>query len=62
MILDLDPSSPEEIRDKGVLEERFLNHDVALQLLEQYLELVPNAEDADFILELIKSIREKVNQ
>ena len=62
MILGIDPSSPEEIRDKGVLEERFLNHDVALQLLEQYLELVPNAEDADFILELIKSIREKVNQ
>jgi len=62
MILGLDPSSPEEIRDKGVLEERFLNHDQALQLLEQYLELVPNAEDADFILELIKSIREKINQ
>ncbi len=62
MILGLDPSSPEEIRDKGILEERFLNHDQALQLLEQYLELVPNAEDADFILELIKSIREKVNQ
>jgi len=62
MILGLDSSSPEEIRDKGVLEERFLNHDQALQLLEQYLELVPNAEDADFILELIKSIREKVNQ
>jgi len=62
MILGLEPNSPEEIRDKGVLEERFLNHDVALQLLEQYLELVPNAEDADFILELIKSIREKINQ
>ena len=62
MILGLDPNSPEEIRDKGILEERFLNHDAALQLLNQYLEMAPNAEDADFVLDLIKSIREKVNQ
>jgi len=62
MILGIDPNSPEEIRDKGILEERFLNHDAALQLLDQYLELMPNAEDADFVLDLIKSIREKVNQ
>ena len=62
MILGIDPNSPEEIRDKGILEERFLNHDSALQLLNQYLEMAPNAEDADFVLDLIKSIREKVNQ
>ena len=62
MILGIDPSSPEEIRDKGILEERFLNHDAALQLLNQYLEMAPNAEDVDFVLDLIKSIREKVNQ
>ena len=43
MILGMRPESPEEIRDKGILE------------------LEPEADDADFILELIKSVREKSN-
>lgn len=62
MTLALEPISSEEIRDKGILEERLLNHDQALTCLNQYLEINPNAEDADFVLELIKSIREKINQ
>ena len=62
MILALQPNVSEEIRDKGILEDRLLNHGPALQLLNQYLEQEPNAEDADFVLELIKSIREKINQ
>ena len=62
MVLALQPNSPEEIRDKGILEDRLLNHDSALQLLNQYLELEPNAEDTDFVLDLIKSIREKINR
>jgi len=62
MILSLEPNSPEEIRDKGILEDRFLNHDLALELLEKYLEQFPEAEDADFILELIRNIRNKINQ
>ena len=60
LILALEPNSPEEIRDKGILEERLLHYDNALLLLNNYLEIVPNAEDADFVLELIKSIREKL--
>jgi len=59
MILALEPNSPEEIRDKGILEERLLHHEQALEFLNQYLEVNPNAEDADFILDLIRSIREK---
>ena len=59
MILGIQPESPEEIRDKGILEERLLHYDEALPLLNKYLELEPEAEDADFILELIKSVREK---
>ncbi len=55
------PESPEEIRDKGILEERLLRYDKALPLLNKYLELEPEADDADFILELIKSVREKSN-
>jgi regulator of sirC expression with transglutaminase-like and TPR domain len=61
MTLALEPISSEEIRDKGILEERLLNHDQALTCLNQYLEINPNAEDADFVLDLIRSIREKIN-
>ena len=61
MILALEPESAEDVRDKGILEERFLNHGPALQLLNQYLELNPDAEDADFVLDLIKDIRNKIN-
>ena len=61
MILGMQPESPEEIRDKGILEERLLRYDKALPLLNRYLELQPEADDADFILELIKSVREKSN-
>ena len=62
MILGIQPKSPEEIRDKGILESRLLNHDAALRLLNQYLELEPDADDADFVLDLIKSIRDKINR
>ena len=61
MILGMQPESPEEIRDKGILEERLLRYDKAIPLLNKYLELQPEAEDVDFILELIKSVREKSN-
>ncbi len=62
MILALEPESPEDIRDKGILEERLLHHESALELLNKYLELNPNGEDVDFILELMKSIRDKISQ
>ncbi len=61
MILALERESAEDVRDKGILEERFLNHGPALQLLNQYLEQNPDAEDADFVLDLIKDIRNKIN-
>ena len=57
MVLSIEPESPEDIRDKGILEERLLNHEVALKYLNKYLEINPNAEDVDFILELIRSIK-----
>jgi regulator of sirC expression with transglutaminase-like and TPR domain len=62
MILGIEPESPEEIRDKGILEERLLHYDKALPLLNKYIEMQPEAEDVDFILELIKNVREKSNQ
>lgn len=59
MILSIDPESPEEIRDKGILEERLQKPEIALKYLNKYLEINPNAEDVDFILELIRSIKTK---
>lgn len=59
MVLGLEPNSPEDIRDKGILEERMLNSDTALHYLNRYLEINPNGEDVDFILELIRSIKTK---
>ena len=57
MILAINPNSSEEIRDAGVLEEKMQNYEKATEFLNKYLELLPNAEDADFILQLIKKMR-----
>ena len=59
MVLAIEPESPEDIRDKGILEQRLLNSEKALKYLNKYLEINPNAEDVDFILELIRSIKIK---
>ena len=57
MILAINPNSSEEIRDAGMLEEKMQNYEKATEFLNKYLELLPNAEDADFILQLIKKMR-----
>ena len=59
MILAIKTDSPNEIRDVGILEEKLLNYEKSIEYLNKYLELEPNAEDIDFILELIRKIREK---
>ena len=59
MALSVEPNAAEDIRDKGILEERLLNSNIALEYLNKYLEINPNAEDVDFILELIRSIKTK---
>lgn len=59
IILAIEPESPEDIRDKGIIEERLHNSEVALKYLNKYLEINPNAEDIDFILEMIRSIKTK---
>ena len=62
MLLGILPESPDEIRDMGILEEKSKNYENAIKFLNKYLEMEPNAEDVDFILELIREIREKINQ
>ena len=59
MALAIEPDAPEDIRDKGILEQRLLNSERALEYLNKYLEINPNADDVDFILELIRSIKTK---
>ena len=59
MVLSIEPESHEDIRDKGILEERMQNSESALKYLNKYLEINPNAEDVDFVLELIRSIKTK---
>ena len=62
MILGVIPNSPDEIRDNGVLEGKLENYDSAIKFLNKYLEMEPNAEDVDFVLGLIREIRDKINQ
>lgn len=62
MILASEPDSPDEIRDKGILLDRLLNHKDALEYLNRYLVVAPEAPDVDFVLELIHSVREKLSQ
>ena len=62
MILEMSPESSDEIRDLGFLEEKLQNYDNAIRFLNKYLEMEPNAEDVDFVLELIREIREKISQ
>jgi len=62
MILGVSPNSIDEIRDMGLLEEKLGNFENAMKFLNAYLEKEPNAEDVDFILELIREIRDKINQ
>ena len=62
MILEIIPDSSDEIRDLGVLEEKLQHYDDAIKFLNKYLEMEPNAEDVDFVLELIREIREKISQ
>ena len=62
MVLGLESESPEDIRDKGIIHLRLLQKDPALISLNKYLELAPEADDVDDILEMIKSIKEKSNQ
>ena len=62
MLLGILPESPDEIRDMGILEEKLKNYEDAIKFLNKYLEMEPNAEDVDFVLELIREIRDKINQ
>ena len=62
IILGIEPDSPEEVRDKGILEARLSNYYLALRSLNRYIELAPEADDVDHVLDLIRNIKERASQ
>lgn len=58
MIIAMEPDNPGAIRDKGMMLLKRKNHGEAISLLIKYLEIEPEAEDADTILEIIRRIRD----
>lgn len=57
MILSLDSTSSEALRDKGIILYRNKEYQLALEILYKYIDLNPEANDIDRILELVKQIR-----
>lgn len=57
MVLAIDKYNPEATRDKGVILLREGESEEALKILNMYLEINPEAEDADEILGIIRQIR-----
>lgn len=62
MILAVKPESAPDIRDRGILESRMPNPEPALQYLTKYLSINPDADDVDFVLELIEDTKQRINQ
>ena len=57
MILAIDSNYPYAIRDKGMMLLKKNQPSEALKILSIYLEINPEAEDADAILEIIRQLR-----
>ena len=57
MILSLDSTSSEALRDKGIILYRNKEYQQALEILYKYIDLNPEVNDIDRILELVKQIR-----
>lgn len=62
MILSLDSSSSEALRDKGIILYRNKKYQQALEILYNYIDLNPEADDIDRILELVKQIRNTLSK
>ena len=57
MVLAIDPYNPDAVRDKGIVLLKNGNSSEALEVLNSYLEINPEAEDADDVLDIIRQIR-----
>jgi len=57
MVLAIDQYNPDAIRDRGIILLKKGDSTEALKVLNSYLEINPEAEDADDILDIIRQIR-----
>lgn len=57
MVLAIDQYNPDAIRDKGILLLKNGKSEEALYVLNSYLEIDPEAHDADEVLDIIRQIR-----
>ncbi|MGH9991343.1 MAG: SirB1 family protein [Nitrososphaera sp.] len=57
MVLAIDPYNPDAMRDRGVILLKEGDSQEALKVLNMYLEINPEADDADEILDIIRQIR-----
>jgi regulator of sirC expression with transglutaminase-like and TPR domain len=57
MVLAIDLYNPEAVRDKGIILLKKGDSSEALEVLNTYLEINPEAEDADDVLDIIRQIR-----
>jgi regulator of sirC expression with transglutaminase-like and TPR domain len=62
MIIAIEPHNPDAVRDKGMIFLKGNNPLKALEMLNMYLELDPEAEDADAVLDIIRQVREQINK
>ncbi len=62
MIIAIEPHNPDAVRDKGMIFLKRNNPLKALEMLNMYLELDPEAEDADAVLDIIRQVREQISK
>jgi regulator of sirC expression with transglutaminase-like and TPR domain len=62
MIIAIESHNPVAVRDKGMILLKRKRHLEALEILNKYLELDPEAEDADAVLDIIRQVRVEINK
>jgi regulator of sirC expression with transglutaminase-like and TPR domain len=62
MIIAIESHNPVAVRDKGMILLKRKRNLEALDMLNKYLELDPEAEDADAVLDIIRQVRVEINK
>jgi regulator of sirC expression with transglutaminase-like and TPR domain len=62
MITAIEPHNLDAVRDKGMILLKRKNPLEALEMLNMYLELDPEVEDADTVLDIIRQVRVELNK
>ena len=62
MIISIEPHNLDAVRDKGMILLKRKHPLEALEMLNMYLELDPEVEDADTVLAIIRQVRTELNK